>query len=69
MSMLGDIGKKPYQSYTIEHGIERVRVQIPLREIRAFEAAFNEALQEDKVPMATLLDVVKAHGGKLRKVK
>jgi len=68
MSLLGNIDKKPYQAYTIEHGIERIQIKIPLKEASAFETAFAEALRAE-VTKATLLSIVEAHGGSVRTQK
>ena len=69
MSLIGSLDKKPYQAYTIEHGIERIHVQIPLKEARAFETAFAEATADGNDSKASLLQIVESHGGSIRKTK
>ena len=69
MSLIGSLDKKPYQAYTIEHGIERIHVQIPLKEARAFETAFAESTAEGIDSKSALLDIVQAFGGSIRKMK
>jgi hypothetical protein len=65
-TMLTDLnanaGKVPFQTYTIQHGIERVKVAVPFAHRSAFEAAFGGAQTTDK---AHLLEIVEKHGGKL----
>lgn len=68
MSLLGNIDKKPYQAYTIEHGIERIQVKIPLKEASAFEAAFAAALCAD-ISKTRLMAIVEEHGGSVRTQK
>lgn len=69
MSLLGSIDKKPYQAYVIEHGIERVHIQIPLKEARAFEASFAESISNGDDTKNTLLSIVSEHGGSIRAAK
>jgi len=57
------VGKTAYQVYTIEHGIERIAVQVPLRNAREFEADFGTAGTTDR---AAILKMVAEHGGKVR---
>lgn len=65
MKLLSDLnaGKQAYQLYTITHGIESIRVQIPIREARKFETAFNAVRTDDR---SVLLNIVTEHGGKVR---
>lgn len=67
MSLLENVDKKPYQAYTIEHGIERIQIRIPLKEVRAFEAAFAESTSNGDDHKDTLLALVEAYGGSIRK--
>lgn len=59
-------GKVAYQAYSIEHGIERIMLKVPLRESKAFEREFNEALEAGKSTKASLLKIATKHGGSLR---
>ena len=68
-SLLNNINKKPFQAFTIEHGIERIKIQIPLKEVRAFEKTFAMALAEGIVSKTELLRIVQACGGSIRKTK
>jgi hypothetical protein len=69
MKLLNDINKLPYQGYTLEHGIERIRVKIPLISARAFEVAIAEAIAEGEPTKAMLLEIVANHGGSQRQAK
>jgi hypothetical protein len=69
MKLLDNIEKHPYQGYTLEHGIERIRVKVPLRSSRAFEAAIAEAIAEGAPTKSTLLEIVANHGGSQRSAK
>lgn len=60
-------GKIAYQAYTIEHGIERIMLKIPLQESKAFEREFYEALEAGKTNKAALMKIATKHGGSLRK--
>lgn len=66
MKLLNDLDKKPYQLYTIEHGIERIRIKVPLKEAAAFEAAFAEAIDLRNTSTANLLSLVNKFSGTLR---
>ena len=61
--LLGEIGnasgKTAYQSYAIEHGIERFTVLVPAKVSKIFEQEFVKA----KGTKASLIEVVKRHGG------
>ncbi len=59
-------GKVAYQAYTIEHGIERIMLKVPLQESKAFEREFHEALEDGKTTKAALMKIAKKHGGSLR---
>ena len=67
-SLLNNIGKLPYQEYTIEHGVERIKIRVPLKEARNFEAAFAEAVSNDDSKEG-LLKVLANHGGTVRTQK
>ena len=56
-------GKTAYQSYTIKHGIERIKVLIPFKSASLFEEEFNAVTDKTK---AALLAVVARHAGKTR---
>lgn len=60
-------GKVAYQAYTIEHGIERIMLKVPLQESKAFEREFHEALESGKSGKAALMKIATKHGGSLRK--
>ncbi len=66
--LLDQLDKKPFQAYTIQHGIERVRIQIPLEQTKVFEDKFA-ALSSTSASLSTLLELVAACNGKTRKVK
>jgi hypothetical protein len=65
MNLLNNLGKKPYQAYRIEHGIEVIRVQIPLKEARNFETEFADAQTAGK-NKESLMAIVARHGGTVR---
>lgn len=56
-------GRQPYQSYTVQHGIERLQLLIPLHQSKIFEEEFN--LLSDK-RKKTILELVHRLGGKAR---
>lgn len=66
-SLLNDLeanaGKTAYQSYTIQHGIEKIAVLVPLKQAKVFEQDF--AATKDKSKEA-LLEVVTRHSGKIK---
>jgi hypothetical protein len=68
-SLLNNLDKRPFQVYTIEHGIERFKVAVPLAEVRAFEKAFAEAIDDGNDSKTDLLEVLKLFGGKLKTVE
>ena len=55
--------KAAFQTYTIQHGIERISVQVPLAEALDFEQKF--AALESKTK-ANLLELLQSVGGKVR---
>lgn len=56
-------GKQAYQTYYMQHGIEKVTILIPLNNADVFEVAF--AASEDKSKKA-LLEIVTRHAGKVK---
>lgn len=56
-------GKTAYQSYTFEHGIEKLTVLVPLKNASAFQTEFFDS--EDKSKKA-LLEIVTRFAGKVR---
>jgi len=56
-------GKIAYQSYTFEHGIEKLTVLVPLKNASAFQVEFADS--EDKSKKA-LLEIVSRFDGKVR---
>lgn len=69
MKLLDNIEKRPYQGYTIEHGIERIHIKVPLSNAREFETAIAEAIADGTPSRAVLLDIVAAHDGTQRQTK
>jgi len=55
--------KTAFQTYTIQHGIERIPVQVPLAEAAAFEQKFAALADKSK---ANLLELLQSVGGKVR---
>lgn len=68
MKLLADFESKkiPYQGYAIQHGIETIHIQIPLRAAPAFEKAFREAIQDGVESRDALIHLAEEHGGKIR---
>ena len=52
--------KKPFQLYTIEHGIERLSVKVPLNSASVFEQQANGLKSK-----ARIIELVKSLGGKV----
>ena len=67
MTLLTNIEKKPFQAYTVQHGIERIQIQIPLQNAKEFEAKFAAALDEGKDSKADLLRIMSEQNGSIRK--
>lgn len=67
--LMNDItaGKVAYQAYTIEHGIEKITIRVPLKESKAFERDFNEAIESGVTAKNQLMKIATRHGGSLRK--
>ena len=55
--------KIAYQTYTIQHGIELIKVLVPLKNSLVFETEFHAAENKNK---DALLEVVIRHSGKIR---
>lgn len=62
---LNSLDKKPYQTYAVEHGIERFKISVPLAEAKSFEAAFAQAIKDGDASKDSLLKVVSSFNGKL----
>ena len=66
-SLLTDLdaisGKTAYQSYTLQHGIEKLTVLVPLKNAKQFEEEFAMTATSK----ATLLEVVARHSGKIKR--
>lgn len=50
------------QSYTVEHGIEKFRIAVPLSEASMFEEKFQNLQTKTK---AAITELVKASGGRI----
>lgn len=61
LNQLGAAPKTALQTYTIEHGIERIKVAVPLKEVKLFEERFARLENRSK---AAVLELVDSHGGK-----
>lgn len=61
LSSFDQPAKKPFQLYTIEHGIERLSVKVPLKEAASFEKQF---VQSDK-SKATITELLASLGGSI----
>lgn len=59
-------GKVPFQAYMIEHGIERIRIQIPLANAQKFETAIREAVESGMNSKDGIIKIMIAHKGKVR---
>ena len=57
------VGKTAYQTYIMQHGIEKITLLVPLKNAAAFEADF--AACNDKSKKA-LVEVVTRHDGKVK---
>lgn len=56
-------GKIPFQSYTIMHGIEKIEVLVPFKNVQAFEAQVKST---DLPTRQAVLECVQSHGGLLK---
>lgn len=61
LSSFDQPAKKPFQLYTIEHGIERLSVKVPLKEAASFEKRFA---QSDK-SKTTITELLASLGGSI----
>lgn len=68
-NLLNDLssGKTAYQAFTIEHGIEKILVKVPLKNSQAFDQELTHALFDGDVSKAAILQILESHGGSLRK--
>lgn len=64
--LLTSLDKKPFQCYTLEHGIEKIKIQVPLKEALNFENAFSKFLKEETTSKTELLALVNRHDGFIR---
>lgn len=55
--------KIPYQVYTLEHGIERIELRVPLKQVPLFEQEFSALTTKSKASITQL--VIKV-GGKVK---
>lgn len=56
-------GKQAYRAYTVQHGIEMIKVLVPVVESVAFEQSFSN-LQDRK--KESILHLVESMGGKVK---
>jgi len=56
-------GKKAYQSYTIQHGIEQIQVLVPVQQVKMFEEQFKDLKDKQKTSITALVEQV---GGKVK---
>ena len=56
-------GKSAYQSYVIEHGIEKITVLVPVDKVGIFEEDFAALKNKQKTNVMALVESV---GGKVR---
>lgn len=55
-----------YQTYTIQHGIESIQVQVPVTSVKTFEQQFASIKTKQKT---SILQLVEQVGGKVRGIK
>lgn len=67
MSLLNNVAslekKTAYQTYTIQHGIERIKVAVPLSSAPLFEEDFKNSSDKNK---STILLLVEKYKGKVK---
>ena len=63
--LLPNLEKVAYQAYTIKHGIESIKIQVPLEHAKAFEKEFNKAVAAGE-SKDELLRIMNKHGGNIR---
>jgi hypothetical protein len=56
-------GKQAYQTYTIQHGIEQLKVLVPVKTVKTFEEQFSKLKDKQKASIVTLVEAV---GGKVK---
>lgn len=56
------VGKTPYQVYTLKHGIESFEVCIPISKTETFETQMKQPMKN----RGAVLEVVRAVGGMLK---
>lgn len=68
--LLDDVtsGKRAYQCFVIEHGIEKISIKIPIKESRVFENSFKDAARSG-ASKSSLLQLVEQHGGSIQTAK
>lgn len=54
--------KKPYQSYVLQHGIEKLSIRVPLNNVVIFEDRFASLADKTKT---SILGLIVDVGGKL----
>jgi hypothetical protein len=65
LSVLDAPGNGPtaYQVYTLQHGIERLEIRVPIKNTQAFEQQFAHIKDKKKT---TILSLVESVGGKIK---
>jgi hypothetical protein len=56
------VGKKAYQTYTVQHGFEKLEVIVPVENTAAFEIDLKESLRN----IEAVLEVLHLHSGELK---
>ena len=59
-------GKKAWQAFTIEHGIEKIKIQVPLENAKEFAQAFYRSINKGETDKATLFKIMNSYGGNIR---
>ena len=63
-------GKKKYQKFTVNIGIEKFDVIVPFENSASFELSINESLQSSsKFKQATLIDIASKFNGTVKASK
>jgi hypothetical protein len=55
-----------YQTYTLQHGIEAIQIQVPMAKVKTFEEQFAQLKTKHKT---TIISLVEQVGGKVRVAK
>lgn len=67
MSLLNNVAalekKVPYQTYTLKHGIESIKILVPLKAAQVFEEEFKGLTDRSKSAITLL---VEKHNGKVK---